>query len=93
MQKLYFLQKLVGWLRPQSPECQSKALWLCRIFSSSDLIESPQLKTEKAPMPICCKEQFDIGALLSFLVFVPAKILLFRQVISFQNVEIILDLI
>ena len=24
------MQMLVGWLRPQAPECQRKALWLCR---------------------------------------------------------------
>ena len=31
MHLLYRMQMLVGWLRPQAPEIQSKALWLCSL--------------------------------------------------------------
>ena len=35
----------------------------------------------------------DTGAILSFLMLVTAKILLFWQVVAFQNIKIILDMI
>ena len=87
-------KKLVGRLRPQAPENQSCALWLCRIPASFDLLASPEKQKRKAPVPVkLLRTASDTGALLSFWVLFPSEIFLFWQVVAFQNIEIILDVI
>ena len=41
----------------------------------------------------CCEQHLTQGALLSFWVLFPAEIFLFWQVVPFQNIKIILDVI
>ena len=70
-----------------------QALWLCRFPSSSDLFDLSETKKKGPYASLLCKAVSDAGAMLSFLMLLPVKILFFWQVVAFQNLEIVLDMI
>ena len=79
---------------PKPLKTRACALWLCRIPTSFDLLASPEKQKRKAPVPVMLlRTASDTGALLSFWVLFPSEIFLFWQVVPFQNIKIILDVI
>jgi len=79
---------------PKPLKTRACALWLCRIPASFDLLASPEKQKRKAPVPVkLLRTASDTGALLSFWVLFPSEIFLFWQVVPFQNIKIILDVI
>ena len=71
---------------PNPLKTRACALWLCRIPASFDLLAMPSPpKKRKAPVPIMLLQTAsDTGAVLSFEVFIPPKIFLFRKVVRFR---------
>ena len=79
---------------PKPLKTRPCALWLCRIPASFDLLAAPVIQKRKAPMPVMLlRTASDTGAVLSFWAFFPPEIFLFWQVVTFQNIEIIFDVI
>lgn len=86
-------QCLVG-SAPKPLKTRAYALWLCRFPASSDLLASPEKQKRKAPVPVMLQRSAsDTGAVLSFWVLFPPEIFLFWQVVPFENIKIILDVI
>ena len=89
-----FCKSLLVGSAPKPLKTRACALWLCRIPASFDLLASPEKQKRKAPVPVkLLRTASDTGALLSFWVLFPSEIFLFWQVVPFQNIKIILDVI
>ena len=87
-------KKLVEGSAPKPLKTRACALWLCRIPASFDLLAAPEIQKRKSPVPVMLlRTASDTGAVLSFRVLFPSEIFLFWQVVAFQNIEIILDVI
>ena len=89
-----FCKSLLVGSAPKPLKTRACALWLCRIPASFDLLASPEKQKRKAPVPVMLlRTASDTGAVLSFGVLFPSEIFLFWQVVAFQNIEIIFDVI
>lgn len=79
---------------PKPLKTRACALWLCRIPASFDLQPAPEIKKREAPVPfMLLRTASDTGALLSFWFLFPLEIFLFWQIVAFQKIKIILNVV